>query len=130
MKQNSGNIHPMARATAVLCLMFLFLIFSFCPLRNTLFKLLQPEPVKTAQPAPEYAKVNAGQTCSTAILLKAKIPTEKVFDPSFRCKAFLNGSFYQLTRGPVFTTCTLSLAYVANFQHSTTIYLRNCAFLI
>ena len=64
MTQGSLNIRLYNYRLFSLALLSVFLLLGFCPLRNMLCYLAQPQPAKKAQPAPDYAKITSAKECA------------------------------------------------------------------
>ena len=61
---------PPLRSFTTMAVMVIFLVFSFCPLRNALCSLVNPAPKKTAHSVPEHAKIISHDDCSAFTLHK------------------------------------------------------------
>lgn len=58
-----------------------FLVLGFCPLRNTLCKLINSSsPARHQQRVPEYGKISAADKCGSVAVVKALPLKERVFD--------------------------------------------------
>ncbi len=97
-----------------------FLLLGFCPLRNMLCRLAQPEPVTKAQPAPDYAKITSGKECVTFTMVTQRaaqpaLSPNTVFRFAGSCAAL------KVTAGPIaLTSCSSTIP----------LYLRNRALRI
>jgi len=61
------------RRLGSLSLIAAFLVLGFCPLRNVLCKLAQPEPVRKAQQASDYVKITSGKECEIDSRIRASV---------------------------------------------------------
>src|SRR3569833_24902 len=53
-----------SRKLFTLAVLLVFLTLGFCPLRNILCRLAQPEPARKTQLVPGYAKITSGKECA------------------------------------------------------------------
>jgi hypothetical protein len=77
----TGNKTKNSSAGIVLLLLLIFLVFGFCPLRNTLSALLRQVPQTTAPKAPEYVKITAPDDCSRAVVVQPATTSGKLHVP-------------------------------------------------
>lgn len=110
------------RRLGSLSLIAAFLVLGFCPLRNVLCKLAQPEPVRKAQPAPDYAKITSGKECEIGLSRTAASA-----HPSWALTAAFTLSFAAQLSG--WRRLVLSASGASHTQ-SLPIYLLNCVLLI
>ncbi|WP_214072994.1 hypothetical protein [Mucilaginibacter sp. dw_454] len=112
-----------------LLLTAIYLVFGFCPLRNTLSAIAHATPANTTKKIPEYGKIIAHDDCCITIVAKA-IPT----------------TGRPLSGPPLFLTSLIAAFLLCNFavgannrfhplpvaanSHQLPIYLRNRSLLI
>jgi hypothetical protein len=70
MKQRLFNRHNYGRRLLSLAILIVFLTLGFCPLRNTLTKLVQWGPATSGPKVPEYGKIIAYDDCRFAAVVK------------------------------------------------------------
>lgn len=107
-------------AWASLLLTVAFLALGFCPLRNVLARLAQPEPARKAQPAPDYAKITSGKESVTFILVN-KIAAQPALSP---------GLVYHFAAAGGAVAFSTPLAVARPYLFTVPLYLRNRALLI
>ena len=97
-----------------------FLVLGFCPLRNVLARLAHPEPARTAQPAPDYAKTTSGKECVTFTRVN-KIAAQP---------ALAHGVAYHFAVSGGAVALNMPLATARPYLFTVPLYLRNRALLI
>jgi len=131
MKLKCGNITPAIRAFACLALIAAFVLLSFCPLRSTLVKVAQREPFKKAQPAPDHAKITAGQACDIALFNTNTLPgpTQLVY-PFFPAHGLPYNASFNFNPPLIYTSRAIKGKCKSKIPNLIPAYLRNCAWLI
>ena len=120
MKPGSLRISLYSRRVFSLAVLGVFLLLGFCPLRNTLCRLAQPEPARKTHPAPDYAKITSAKEC-VAYIVVAQQAAQPALSPT-------NVFNFTNTANTIFIAVpqTASVAYFSTIP----LYLRNRALRI
>jgi hypothetical protein len=131
MKLRCGNSTPVIRAFACLAFIAAFVFLSFCPLRNTLVNFAEREPFKKAQPAPDYAKITAGQACDIAAFNTNTLPgtTQLVYPLSPPYGLSYDASF-NFSPPFIYAGRAIKSKCTSKIPNLIPAYLRNCVWLI
>jgi len=129
MKSRKGKPHTTARAIGSLTLIAAFLLLGSCPVRNVIFRLVQLEHAKKAQPAPEHGRFTAGQECSTAVVVKSIPATGRLIRQLLPAAALTETTAFSLDNA-LSRVIDAVQPGIAIWSSSIPLYLRNRALLI
>jgi hypothetical protein len=130
MKQRPFNQHNYKHRLVSLAILTVFLTLGFCPLRNTLTRLVQRVPATSGSKVPEYGKIIAYDDCSFAIVIKTVPSIGRLFTgtpPTAVANNFENYRFSSLRVEKLLSNHPLLFHFHAA---ACPVYLRNRNLLI